>query len=378
LHTLPLKCRTCGRRHVELWLFVQWEIVAHPCAFSPSQPCLSDTHSAGKVPRGGEQPMDLHLERGLRLHTEPEYKNLYKWAVNEIDDQGQKIGNDQIPWEWTLYFTATSCVLSDSIDISQPLNFKFKVTTQDGTVTEQKSSDGRETIELRQVIRVQLRPGDSRDDDSYSRQTTFSMFGTNRVIESFQLQIHPLTDPAEQEGCRAWGCVSYTSEIDFRDETTDDCIVFYLSVKPETFARYVAKIDHGLVDEIVLRVGQVGGFYSEWSPSISTRNVKVLTPDREHKVTLPDGYQSEPPRLGRVGEAELYINRRLEFGKQASEPLPDEREPKAVRETMRAVRETPAPAVDSQMLPMLRSLRRAAWFVVWLLALIFIATLLRR
>jgi hypothetical protein len=46
-----------------------------------------------------------------------------------------------IPWEWSLYFTATSCELSDSIEISQPLNFKFKVTNQDGTVTEQKSSD---------------------------------------------------------------------------------------------------------------------------------------------------------------------------------------------------------------------------------------------
>jgi hypothetical protein len=57
---------------------------------------------------------------------------------------------------------------------------------------------------------------------------------------------------------------------------------------------------------------------------------------------------------------------------------PDEREPNVVRETMRAVRETPAPAVDSQMLPMLRSLRRAAWFVVCLLALIIVLTLARR
>jgi hypothetical protein len=45
---------------------------------------------------------------------------------------------------------------------------------------------------------------------------------------------------------------------------------------------------------------------------------------------------------------------------------------------MRAVRETPAPAaMDPQMLQMLRSLRRAAWFVVGLLALILIVTLLR-
>jgi hypothetical protein len=107
--------------------------------------------------------------------------------------------------------------------------------------------------------------------------------------------------------------------------------------------------------------------------------MKVLTPQKEHEVTLPSGHQFEPPRLGRVGEAELFINRQLEFGKQASEPMPDEPEPKAVEKTERAVPKTQAPvAVDPQMLKMLRSLRRAAWFVVWLLALIFIVTLLRR
>ena len=100
------------------------------------------------------------------------------------------------------------------------------------------------------------------------------MFGTDRAIKSFQLDIHPITDPAEQESCAAWGTVSYTHEIDFRNETTEDCIVFYLFVKPETFARYAAKISHGSVDEMILSVGSVAGFYSEWSPSISTRNVR--------------------------------------------------------------------------------------------------------
>ena len=69
----------------------------------------------------------------------------------------------------------------------------------------------------------------------------------------------------------------------------------------------------------------MAGFYSEWSPSISTRNVKVLTKGSEHKITLPPGHQFEPPRLGNVGEAKLYINRRLEFGKRAPEPDADRR-----------------------------------------------------
>jgi hypothetical protein len=251
--------------------------------------------------------VDFHLERGLRLNTEPEHKSLYKWAINEIDAQGQQIGRDQIPWEWSFNFTATSCELCDGIDISS----KFQVVKE--------TTPAPPEIVQRQVIRVQLRPGRPLDDDDYFRETTFSMFGTDRAIKSFQLDIHPIADPAEQESCRAWGSVSYTAEVDFTNETTDDCIVFYLFVKPETFARYGAKIAHGLVTEMILRVGSVDGFYSEWSPEVSTDYVKVLTRGSEHKITLPPGHQVEPPRLGYVGKAELHINRRLEFGKRAPE-----------------------------------------------------------
>jgi hypothetical protein len=173
--------------------------------------------------------VDFHLERGLRLHTEPEHKNLYKWAIQEIDAQGKQLGRDQIPWQWTLYFTATSCVLTDSIEIES----KFQ---------SDESSPAPREIAQRQHIRVRLRPGCPWDEGDYFRETTFSMFGTDRTIKNFDLNIYPIADPAEQESCSAWGSVSYTTEIDFRDETTDDCVVFYLYVMPDTFARYGAKV----------------------------------------------------------------------------------------------------------------------------------------
>jgi hypothetical protein len=138
-------------------------------------------------------------------------------------------------------------------------------------------------------------------------------------------------------------------------------------VKPETFAGYAMKIAHGLLDEMILSV------------SISTDSVKVLTGGEEHEITGPRG-PVEPPRLGHVGAAQLFINRHLEIGNQAPADAVEE----AVEETAdfgakRAVPETQAPVpVNPQILQMLQSLRRAAWFVVCLLALIFIVTLLRR
>jgi hypothetical protein len=289
----------------------------------------------------------------------PEHKGLYAWAINEIDDQGQQVGHDQIPWGWNLRFTATSCVVGDSIEIKS--NYPTGEATPPSEVAQ------------RRIIRVQLRPGSPRDDGDFFRQTIFRMFGTDRVIKNFQLDISPTDDPAEQESCRAWGAPAYTYETDFRNEKSEDCLVFYLSVKPDAFARYAALVADGSVDEMILSVGLVYGFYSEWSPSISTRSVKVLTADREHKVELPPGLQTEPPRLGHVGDATLYINRNLVLGKETPDPEPAE-EPSRVA-TAAPIPEMPAPELaltDPRILKALASLRRAAWFIVVLLALILL------
>jgi hypothetical protein len=147
--------------------------------------------------------VDFHLKRGLRLQTEPAYKNLYTWAIFEVDAQGQQIGPDQIPWSWTLYFTATSCALYDSIEIRS--QDRLDETTL--AVPE---------IEQRQVTRVALQPA-KENRDSF-RGTRFSMFGTDRIIKSFQLDIHPIAKPAEQERCTAWlGVLHARTRLQGRD-----------------------------------------------------------------------------------------------------------------------------------------------------------------
>ena len=158
-------------------------------------------------------------------------------------------------------FNATSCSVCDSLKIDP--DFAIDKTGKEKVV-----------ISEYQNIRMQLRSVglSGRRDQHYS--PTFSILDTDRVIKNFALIIHQITDPAEQETCWAWGCVSYTWEFDFRDETVDDCLEFNLSVKPETFARYSRKIADGVVDEILFSVSAVAGFYSGWSPPISTDSVK--------------------------------------------------------------------------------------------------------
>lgn len=55
-----------------------------------------------------------------------------------------------------------------------------------------------------------------------------------------------------------------------------------------------------------------------------TRDVKVLTSGEEHNVPAPEGIEFYPPRLGSIGEADLYINaERTHAGKaDANDELP--------------------------------------------------------
>jgi hypothetical protein len=251
-------------------------------------------------------------------------------------------------------FLATSCSLTDRFEIGGRFS----------------TSEDTPEIETDQVIRMTLQPGTWRNG-KLLKNVTFSMFGTKRTIRHFTLEISPLADPEKEERCAALGSVSNTYEIDFRKETSDDCLWFYLYVKPETFARYVALIDQGAIDTVFFSIGSVDGFYSDWSPSISTNRVKVLLTGEEHKIDLPPSFQGELRRLGRVRDARLQLHRALKLEKDTDTPstpaIEDEAEP------------TPPPAnpplqvtseMDPRLLPALASLKQAAWVAVALLAAI--------
>jgi hypothetical protein len=244
----------------------------------------------------------FHLDSRIILSDDSKYKNLYEWFLFESNGTADKNDRSQVPWQWSLYFTLADIKLSSSVSVN---------TKGDELGIKESES-----------IKARLVPNDALHEH-LGDDTRYSMLGTNRQIRNFSLEIRQIAE-GMAESCSTWGCVSYTAEVDFGDMTSDDVIYFNLRITPDRLAKYAKLIRDNAITGGVLRVDQVAGFYSEWSPAVSTSYVKVLTADREGQPV--EAYQDlgiEPPRLGKVGEFELFLYRDIKFN------LPAEAEPGA-------------------------------------------------
>lgn len=291
--------------------------------------------------------MERHIEHRIVLDDDPKFKNLYVWCLNEVGDGSGRGLTGQVPWSWSLYFKASELQLIGSISLD-PF----------------RADDGKEAFGSKSLIRAKLHPETFHAGE---RPTRYSMFGTDRLIQDFTLNIREATEDSQQ-GCDLWAMVSYTSETDFRHETYPDSLTFDVSVSRERFVEVVRRMETRALAGGMLRVSGVAGFYADWSPEISTSHVKVLTHDtRDHPVEIPEGCQIEPLRTGKVREFDLSL---------WTEPTPSL--PAAVKEDFERSRpvypDAPqAPAsLPHPMLPVLKSLRLAAWIVAGLLLLLLL------
>lgn len=302
--------------------------------------------------------MDHHFDSKVVYSTEREHKSLYEWSLKELDAEGQQTGRDWIPWVWTLYFKAKDITLQESWGTRKTYPVDRDGETHE--VTERKS------------IRAELTP------HSHDRwPPSYSMLGTDRQVSKFLLVIEQIADN-EDERCTIDGVVSFTTEVDFRDVTESDAIYIYLQFHAATFANYAQRITSGTVDSLMVQLGAVEGFYSDWSPSITTSDIKVLTADRKHAIeNAPEG--SKLPRLGKVGEARVYFasERQLPLLDTDTERAEDFEEaegfaPDSAPVDQSALLEIARENRAQEMMQLIRNLRVAAWVVaVLLLALLF-------
>lgn len=229
--------------------------------------------------------MDYNIERKIRVNNNPEYSSLYKWCLNEISDDGSNDG-DFIPWAWNLTFTATALKVNRTVT--------FKNESLDNKLDEAINKTTQSC-----VITGDLFSGRCFDGKNLERYVSYSMFGTSRIIQKFGLSIYSV-DTEQDENCFLWACPSYDFEIDFKDETSDDTVDINLFINREKFNELARLIDKNAIQNASVQLSRVDGFYAQWSPSITTRDIKVLT--EYHEIENLDKNDKSVPRVEKVGE----------------------------------------------------------------------------
>jgi hypothetical protein len=128
------------------------------------------------------------------------------------------------------------------------------------------------------------------------------MMGTDRRIKDFLVCILESNDG--KEGCQIFGIPSYDYEIDFHSDTEPDWLQLEITLLPEKFAKMAEAVQAKKVDSATLMISRVSGFYSEWSPSIFTNFIKVLTDS--HEIEGNDD-SFEIPKVGKIDEFRLTL-----------------------------------------------------------------------
>ena len=242
--------------------------------------------------------MEYRFDRKISLNINTEL-NLYEWCLNEINNNN-KVGDDYIPFRHSNYFLAQSFRVLREVSIKKEYNENL-------VIPKNKTTDDIE-------IRGYLLP-----EDHFIK---YSMFGTDREINNFEIVIHKNSSKKikelfdlkiisnlsqEEEWCELTGII----ETKHDDLELPDSLYLYVFLNEKRFAEIVELIESKKLDKIRLRLGGVNGFYSYWSPSIDTHKIKVLTKD--HIIDTNGDNKTDILRLGYVNEFNIYFESNFNY-----------------------------------------------------------------
>lgn len=240
--------------------------------------------------------MDCLLDKQITFKKQPEERSLYSWSLVETKE-GKAPSSDQIPWPWTAHFTCSSLRVMRGVTIKGP---RESFIDFGGDTVEAKDTEVTESLSIRGDLFSGAQWG-----DEFDKCARYSMFGTDRTFNKFDLTIQGVPD-GTKEGCYLWGTPSYEYENDFRTHLEDDTVVVNVLLGMTRFNEFVRVIEAKQVDNASVQLGGVSGFYSDWSPSISTSEIKVLT--SEQVVEGLEGSEIQPHILGKVTKFGITLN----------------------------------------------------------------------
>ncbi|TBY04240.1 hypothetical protein [Rhizobium laguerreae] len=280
--------------------------------------------------------MDYKIEKPIRLNGKSPHDGLYSWFIEEMDQATKQLGPNYIPWSWNFHFEARDLMVVRALE---------------------KKDD--KPAEVRQHIRGRLFP----EMKDRRAAATFSFFGTNRTIESFTLNIVRTT--GDREDIHVTGAMAFEYEWDFESLMQSDSVEIEISLTAEKYDTLAEFIADGR-SKAVVTLGLVDGFYSQWSPSIRTNDIKILSSLQDQKVKIDAGNDIAPPVLGKAGEFVLRLMMDRDDG-QLSDTTSDEDTETVVQ---RATVQAPTSPIElGQLEKKLSQLAMPLWITVGLLTI---------
>ena len=280
--------------------------------------------------------MESHTELSVRFETDVKHRSLYEWCIQEIDKSGKQVGEDQIPWAWRQYFTAESIRLIKGFDDDHDVPL----------FDDEEAKDESSSLKLKtnNTIIANLQSGRYDAETGLIEDTcSYSFFGTSRRIKDISLVISEVHDGAS-ETCYSEGVLSYDYESDFRKHTMGDSLCIRVKLNHDRFSSIVESIKTGNVDWLNLNINRVSGFYSEWSPSITAWNIKVM-PSLMSDIKIENAEEPEEKIIQRLnyvkhfslslGKKVILLSEKIDEDDEDDEDYEIKDETKPERETLK-------------------------------------------
>ena len=242
--------------------------------------------SSGECRIQGGNTMEMERDFAVHYSTDIEHKSLYERCLRQTQEDGTQIGGDLIPWHWSLQFEAA--------EVFHHFDYSRDWRGLDDRDEDQKDDAANEdTIE---TIQAKLIPV-----ERLSFPPRYYMFGYRDAVEMISLKV---IRSSNDTYCTTFSFAKYRSEIDFHQEDVPHHLGFNLRLSEDKFDKILQLMRLNTLDRLSLSVGKVDGFYSNWSPEITSNSIHILVRSCLEDLNLKE-HADHLPTIGKVRDFQI-------------------------------------------------------------------------
>lgn len=247
--------------------------------------------------------MECLLERKVKINRDTK-THFNEWCLNEFDENDKQVGFDFIPFKLDLSFTCVSFQASTRVHINN--------------LTDKKSPQiianliNQSEAYIDKIILGKFKSGSLSDKGDLINEDQFSIFGTARLINEFNVVIMQ-TSVESEETCWLTVIPSHKSEgYDFKQTIEKDYAGFEVYLTSNKFNELAKLIEARSIDSAALTMRNVDGVYSKDYPTITTHyEIKFLT--NENVIEGLENSKYEGTTIQKVGNFNIEFTTAASF-----------------------------------------------------------------